>query len=285
MQIAVASGKGGTGKTTIATCMARVLADQKQEVQYLDCDVEEPNGHLFLNPTWKTEKPVAIAIPEVDQEKCTGCGKCAAICQYAAIACVKGRVITFPELCHACGGCKLVCPTGAITEIDREVGVLRFGNSCGISVTMGLLHVGQVMSPPVIRRVRETVNDKKINIIDAPPGTSCPVITAVNHVDFVLLVTEPTPFGLNDLALALDMVRELGLPHGVVVNRHEPENTSAREFCKSRKVAIVAEIPDDRRVAEAYSRGLLPVVALPELGGIFSRLWTSILDIAGRTAK
>lgn len=273
MKIAVASGKGGTGKTTIAASLARVLSGAGSGVQYLDCDVEEPNGHLFLAPTWESATAVTVPVPTVDAERCTGCGQCGTICQYAAITCIRGKVLTFPELCHGCGGCSRVCPESAIAETGREVGVVERGQAGSIDFVHGRLHVGEAMSPPLIRRVRQTPHDGETTIIDAPPGTSCPVITAIHGVDFVLLATEPTPFGLSDLALALEMVRALGLPHAVVVNRHEDGNESARRFCAEKKVAIAGEIPDDRRVAEAYSRGALPVDALPEYRSVFQALW------------
>ncbi len=306
MKIAVASGKGGTGKTTITASLVRVLSNTGRSVQYLDCDVEEPNGHLFLKPKWDKSDSVTVPVPEVITGKCIGCGKCGEICQYSAITCIKGRVprhadsrsnagslaspgdrvaareyspgppgkvLTFPELCHGCGGCLRVCPTSAIREVEREVGVIESGKSGDIDFVHGRLHVGEAMSPPLIRKVRETAETGKNTLIDAPPGTSCPVITAINHVDFVMLATEPTPFGLSDLALALDMVRELKLPHAVVVNRHEDGNDSARRFCKEKGVGIAGEIPDDRRIAEAYSRGDLPVDALPEYQNTFRAIW------------
>jgi len=286
MKIAVASGKGGTGKTTVAACLAHVLAESGLRVRLLDCDVEEPNGHLFLRPAWDTRMDVGVPVPEVDAEACTGCGLCARICQYAAIACVKGKVLCFSELCHGCGGCLRVCPSRAIREIDRVVGVIETGRADpAMAFAHGRLRIGEAMSPPLIRRLRELPAAADLDIIDAPPGTSCPVITAIRGADFVLLVTEPTPFGLSDLALALGMVRELGLPHGVVVNRHEDGNDSARAFCRETGATLLGEIPDDRRVAEAYSRGLLPVVALPEYGVRFLALWSGVKAALGRGQK
>jgi MinD superfamily P-loop ATPase len=278
MTVAVASGKGGTGKTTISASLASALAQEGVAVRYADCDVEEPNGHLFLKPAWRSSEPVDVPVPEVTTGKCIGCGKCAEICQFAAITCLKGKVLTFPELCHSCGGCREVCPVDAIEEIGREIGVLEAGDAGGLAFVHGRLNVGEVMSPPLIRAVRMRASGEGIALIDAPPGTSCPVITAIHGVDFVLLVTEPTPFGLNDLALALEMVRELGIPHGVVVNRHEDGNESARAFCRSHGTEIFGEIPDDRRVAEAYSNGVLPVDALPAYRDIFLRIWGRVCD-------
>jgi len=285
MDIAIASGKGGTGKTTVAVNLALVAARAGWDVSCLDCDVEEPNGHLFLHPAIESSDPVGIPVPQVDAEKCTGCGTCAEICAYSAIACIRKKVLTFPELCHGCGGCARACPEKAITEAPRDIGVVEKGAAGEIRFVHGRLKVGEAMSPPLIRAVkreRAGNGDHAVKFLDAPPGTSCPVIVAVSGADLVLLVTEPTPFGLNDLGLALEMVRELGLPHGVVVNRHEEGNESARAFCAERDVAIFGEIPDDRRVAEAYSRGEVAVDAVPGYEARFLALWD---EIRGRVSR
>ena len=284
MRIAVASGKGGTGKTTLATCLAWVLAESGQSVRYMDCDVEEPNGHLFLHPQIEQSATIDGPVPEIDKGRCNGCGLCARICQYSALACIKGKVLTFPELCHGCGGCVRVCPQGAIHEAGRAVGIAESGHAGKIAFAQGCLRIGEAMSPPLIRAVRGLPGTSTHEIIDAPPGTSCPVIAAIGGVDFVLLVTEPTPFGLHDLALALQMVRELNIAHAVVVNRHEPDNQSARNFCREWEVALAGEIPDDRRVAEAYSRGELPVAVLPEYREAFLALWRNTLALAQKSA-
>ncbi len=276
MQLAIASGKGGTGKTTVALNLAYIASQQGKAVQYLDCDVEEPNGHLFLNPEIEETRSVGMPVPEVDESKCTGCGLCREICQYNAITCFNKMVLVFPELCHGCGGCTLVCPENAITEKSRSVGIVEKGKSGNIQFVHGKLRIGEAMSPPLIREVKKEVNPDIINIIDVPPGTSCPVITAIQGSDSVLLVTEPTPFGLNDLELAVDMVKELGLLYGVVVNRHENNNESAREFCKKNNISILAEIPDDRRVAEAYSIGKLAAETIPGYDKYFYDLWKKI---------
>jgi len=290
MEIAVASGKGGTGKTTVAVNLALVASRSGWRACYLDCDVEEPNGHLFLHPRIDTSRPVGIPVPEVDMAKCNACGKCARICAYSAITCIGGKVLVFPELCHGCGGCALVCPQKAITEKARQIGVVEVGEVADLDFVQGRLRVGEAMSPPLIREVKvERPNgaDHTVSILDAPPGTSCPVITAVSGAEFVLLVTEPTPFGLNDLELALEMVRELGLHHAVVVNRHQEGNDSARVFCREQGVDIAAEIPDDRRVAEAYSRGAAAVNAVPGYESIFLRLWDTVREatVDGRIPK
>lgn len=278
MKIAVASGKGGTGKTTISTNLALTLADKGITVQLLDCDVEEPNCHIFLNPVIEDKWSATVLIPKVDQEKCTGCRVCADVCEFKAIAVIKGKVLIFPELCHSCGACKLFCPEGAIGEIPREIGIIEKGKAGGIDFLQGLLHIGELASPPVIREVREAAGDSGITIIDSPPGTSCPVIEAVKESDFVLLVTEPTPFGLNDLELAVGMVRELKIPFAVAINRSDAGDDAVVNYCTKEGIEIFLEIPNDRRVAEAYSRGEMVVRALPEYRGMFERCWTRIAD-------
>ena len=276
MKIAVASGKGGTGKTTVATNLAYVASRNGQSVAYLDCDVEEPNGHIFLKPIVTNSKPVGNLIPKVDEEKCTHCGKCGEICRFSAIVCLGEKVLVFPELCHACGGCWLVCPAEAITEVPREMGKLETGNAGPIRFVRGLLNIGEAMSPPVIKAVKASAPETDLVIVDAPPGTSCPVIESIRGCDFVLLVTEPTPFGLNDLKLAVEMVRALGLPFGIVINRADVGDNEVYLYCQRNNIKILAEIPDDRRIAESYSRGELICEDLPEYVPIFDKLLKEI---------
>ena len=273
MRVAIASGKGGTGKTTVAVNMA-LAADG--DVQIVDCDVEEPNCHIFLKPKITRRRAVTIPVPEVDAGKCDGCGACGEICQYSAIVSLKTKPLVFPEMCHGCGGCSLVCPVGAISETGREVGVVEEGSANGCAFAQGRLKIGEAMAPPVIRAVRKAAREKGWVIIDAPPGTSCPVIEAVGWCDYVLLVTEPTPFGLNDLQLAVRMVEALSLPFGVVINRNGIGDKGVAEFCAGQGIPILAEIPDDRRIAEAYSRGQTVVEALPEYAGLFRAMTAQI---------
>jgi MinD superfamily P-loop ATPase len=264
MRIAVASGKGGTGKTIIATNLAYLAAQAGRAVVYADCDVEEPNGYLFLKPTIAQERPIDRLIPVVDADRCTLCGRCSDVCRYGAIACVGKSVLVFAELCHACGGCQLACPEQALREEPRSIGRLRLGSSGLVRFLEGVLNVGEAMSPPAIRAVKAALpRDPGLVILDCPPGTSCPVIESVRGADLVLLVTEPTPFGLCDLGLAVEMTRALGLPFAVVVNRADTGDREVWQYCQRQGIAVLAELPDDRAVAEAYSRGELAAVAVP----------------------
>jgi len=276
MQIAIASGKGGTGKTTVSTNLSYLATLAGKTVHLLDCDVEEPNCHIFVNPEFDTSKNVCIPVPEVDREKCTACGECSSICQFSAIVCIKEMILTFPELCHGCGGCRRVCPEQAISDGAREVGTLKIGRSDGFRFTQGRLRVGEAMSPPLIREVKASNGEVDLTIIDAPPGTSCPVITAIRGSDFVCLVTEPTPFGLNDLELAVDMVRALGLPLGVVINCADIGDERVAVYCGEQEIPILAEIPEDRQVAEAYCRGDIACRAVPEIRPAFQSLLLAI---------
>ncbi len=276
MKIAIASGKGGTGKTTISTNLSLFVSEQGNEVVYLDCDVEEPNGHLFLNPVINKKTKSSISVPVIDDTKCVACGECIQFCEYNALIRLGKNVMVFPELCHGCGGCTLLCPYHAITEQDREIGFIESGISGKVGFVHGRLNIGEAMSPPLIRDDLRQIRPDAINIIDAPPGTSCPVIASIRDADFVVLVTEPTPFGLNDLGLALDMVKELGIPHGVVVNRAEGGNTDVELFCEEHQVDILTKIPDDRRIAECYSKGEMILHAVADVQKNFDELWQAI---------
>lgn len=278
MTIAVASGKGGTGKTTIATNLALSLARMGRQVQYLDCDVEEPNGHIFLRPLIMAVEDVTVGVPEVDVSKCTGCARCSQLCQYSAIVCIKEEVMTFEQLCHSCGGCIAVCPEGAIHEKPRKIGTAEYGHSNGVLFGHGRLDIGTIQTPALIRRVKRGAKKNGIVILDAPPGTSCPVIEAVKGTDFVLLVTEPTPFGLNDLELAVGMVRELKLPFAVVINRSGIGDEAVMRYCQQEGIDIALEIPNDRRIAEAYSRGVMMIEVMSECAVKFSQLYEHIAE-------
>jgi MinD superfamily P-loop ATPase len=275
MIISVASGKGGTGKTLVATSLAISLKDS-DKVQLLDCDVEEPNDHVFLKPEITGVNAVSIMVPKVDEEKCTYCGKCAEVCAYNAIAVLGNYVMTFHQLCHGCGACSYLCPENAISEESRETGVVEWGRSDGLGFVHGKLTVGEAMSPPIIREVKEYANHDGTVIIDVPPGTSCPVVEAIKGSDFCLLVTEPTPFGLNDLALAIETVRELNIPCGVVLNRTGVGNGKVAEYCQKENIPILLTIPLDMEIARLYSRGIPLVEGLPQWRRSFLELFDRV---------
>lgn len=274
MIIAVASGKGGTGKTTVAANLARVCGGG---IRLLDCDVEEPNAHLFLKDKVLDESEiVTLPIPEVNEVLCDGCGECGRFCEYKALAVLGKRVLVFPEMCHGCGGCKRVCPRGAIREVPRRIGSVETLAAGGVTLIQGRLDVGVAMAPPLIRAVKAKNPAEGHAILDAPPGTSCPVIATLRETDYVVLVTEPTPFGLNDLKLAVAVVRQLKVPFGLVVNRAGSGDERVTAYCRDEWIPVLAEIPDDRRIAEAYSRGDLAVDALPEYRDLFLELFKRI---------
>jgi len=273
MIISVASGKGGTGKTTVATNLAVSVCGK---VRLLDCDVEEPNAHLFLDPLIEDACTVTTPVPEIDEEKCSRCGKCSEICQFRAIVFLGETVLTFEHLCHSCGGCIRVCPEDAIRWKNRELGTIRKGQSKGLEFIDGTLTIGEAMSPPLIRKVRSHEGRDGLTIIDAPPGTSCPVIAAMKGTDFVLMVTEPTPFGLHDLKLALGAVKALEIPCGLVINRSDMGDEKVKEYAGKESIPVLMEIPFDRRIAEAYSRGELLVESMPEWREKFFELYQKI---------
>jgi MinD superfamily P-loop ATPase len=260
MIITIASGKGGTGKTTLATNLAAAVAGP---VQLLDCDVEEPNAHLFLHPDIQQSFEVSLEVPEIDLEKCTYCGKCQEICQFNAIGILPDTALTFPELCHSCGGCFLICPEDAVISRTRPIGMVEIGHRGPIRFIHGRLRVGEAMAPPLIRRVKEEAHPDGLTIIDAPPGTSCPVVAVLWGSDAVVLVTEPTPFGLHDLELAVGAVRELQLPMGLIINRADLGDRRVHDYAAREHLPILLEIPFDRQAAGAYARGQLLVEALP----------------------
>ena len=282
MIISVASGKGGTGKTTVSVNLARTIG---AGVQLLDCDVEEPNAHLFLKGREIGSDIVTIPIPEVDESLCDGCGECGRLCRYHAIVSFGSAPLVFPDLCHGCGGCALVCPRGAIRETGKRIGVVETRDADGITLIQGRLDIGVAMAPPLIRAVKSRLNREKTAILDAPPGTSCPVIATVRGSDFVVLVTEPTPFGLHDLGLAIEMIREIAVPFGVVVNRMGAGDDRVHRFCRDEDVPVLLEIPDDRRIAEAYSRGELMVDALPYYASHFATLMWNIREFRNSGGK
>ncbi len=252
MIVSVASGKGGTGKTLIATNLALSLNNS----QLIDCDVEEPNSNIFVKAKMEEIEEVKTSVPEIDKEKCDFCGKCADFCAYNALAVVPNDILVFPGLCHSCGGCELVCPKGAISWKKRTVGKIEHGFSKGLDFYQGVLNVGENMTIPVIKALKRKIDKNKDVILDSPPGTSCPVIEAVSGSDFCILVTEPTPFGLYDLKLAVEVVRHLKIPFGVIINREGIGDEGVESYCREEGIEVLMKIPQSKEIAELYSRGI-----------------------------
>ncbi|MFH1387492.1 MAG: ATP-binding protein [bacterium] len=269
MILSVASGKGGTGKTTVAVNLALSL----NNVQLLDCDVEEPNAHIFIKPEVEKTEKASVLVPVVDESDCDYCGQCAEVCEYHAMVVAKNKVLIFPELCHSCGACALLCPKQAIKEKEREIGRIETGKRDDLQFVQGCLNVGETMAPPLIRQVKTHLDPARTVIIDAPPGTSCPVIAAVKGSDFCLLVTEPTPFGLNDLILAVEVLRQLKIPFGVVINRSDLGNNKTEEYCASENIPVLMRIPFKKEIAQAYSKGETLIKILPEYKQKFQELF------------
>ena len=272
MKIAIASGKGGTGKTTVATNLALSLGD----VQLLDCDVEEPDSHIFLDMRLDKVEEVYIPVPKIDKNKCTFCGKCSEFCQYNAIAVVPDDILFFPELCHGCGGCTLICPEDAITEENRVIGIIERGSNSGLEFYHGLLNIGEPMATPLVRAVKNKIDGSKIAIIDSPPGTSCPVIESIKDTDYCILVTEPTPFGLYDLKLAVEVVRKLKVPFGVLINQEGIGDKGVEKYCKEEDISIIMKIPHDKKIARLYSEGIPFVREMRDWEDKFIELYENI---------
>jgi MinD superfamily P-loop ATPase len=281
MRIVVASGKGGTGKTTIATSLALSLADGGYAPPpiFVDCDVEAPNAHIFLRPRLEKKHPVGIMIPVVDETRCTYCGKCAEVCVYHAIAVLGQKTLVFPQLCHGCGSCTALCPEKAISERLDPIGVIERGPALeGIDFLRGVLNIGQPMAIPIIRELQRQIEPLpgQVVILDAPPGTSCPVVSTMRGADYLLLVTEPTPFGLHDLRLAAQVARELGIPTGVIVNRDNGSYPDLDNFCRSNSLPILLRIPFERAIAEGVAQGKTLVEIQPEYREHFRKIFREI---------
>ncbi|MEJ2744681.1 MAG: ATP-binding protein, partial [bacterium] len=274
-----------TGKTMVSTSLALAYrATQKKRLLFLDCDVEEPNARIFLKPEIAGRKEVTVPVPVVDKNKCTACGLCAEVCEYNAIMVNKKgkQVFPFHQLCHGCGACTLLCPVGAISETGRVTGVVEWGSAKGMDFADGTLRIGEAMAPPLIRAVKERLDGRGDAILDCPPGTACPVVASVKGSDYCLLVTEPTPFGLNDLKLAVDMMRELGIPSGVVINQSDIGDSGVRNYCEKERLSILAEIPYDRGIAEGYARGMAAIETGPECEKTFADLLDAVMAEARR---
>jgi len=279
MILSVASGKGGTGKTLVATSLALSL-QELGPVQLLDCDVEEPNAHILLRPEIVSSEPVTVPVPVVYKGRCTYCGRCSEVCAYNAIAVASKVALVFPELCHGCGACSYVCPEDAISEVGRDVGVVESGRVGEVQFAHGRLAVGEAMAGPVIRAVKRLADPQATVILDAPPGTSCPVVETIRGSDFCLLVTEPTPFGLSDLTIAAELAREIDVPCGVVINRDGPGDEGVERYCAQEGIPVLMRIPFDRHIAEAYCRGETLVAHVPSWQRAFRDLFEGVTRLA-----
>jgi MinD superfamily P-loop ATPase len=279
MTIAVASGKGGTGKTTVATCLALSL---EESVRLLDCDVEEPNVHFFLRCKPEHKQEVTIPVPEIDKQKCTACKVCVDICEYNALALIKDEVLVFEQLCHGCGGCSLLCPQKAISEKPRSIGTLEQCSQDNLDLVHGKLNIGEPMAPPLIREVKKHRANGQTVIIDSPPGTTCPMVVAVQTADVCLMVTENTPFGLHDLELSVEVVKTLNIPVGVIINRADIGESDVKAYCEEQNIPVLLEIPYSEEIAEAYSRGVPFTEILPEYRDTFKRIYTSLKAMAAK---
>jgi MinD superfamily P-loop ATPase len=277
MIVSIASGKGGTGKTTVAVNLALSL----KNVQLLDCDVEEPNVHLLLKPKINKVKPVYVTIPRINEELCNHCGKCAEFCEYNVLFVSPQKVLIFPELCHSCGGCVIVCPTRAIVEEKRQIGTIKMGVAGDTELVYGELGVSEPMPGPIIKEVKNQIKGNKIVIIDSPPGTSCPVIESVYKSDYCLLVAEPTPFGLHDLKIMVEVLDKIKIPFGVVINRAGIGDRKVYKYCESKGIAILLEIPFQRRIAELYSRGIPFALEMSEWRDRFQQLFNEMEERVG----
>ncbi len=278
LTLAVASGKGGTGKTTLATNLAATAARAGIKTRYLDCDVEEPNGRIFLKPEIHEDRPVTVPVPKVDHDKCTGCGKCGEICRFNAILVAGNNVLTFHEMCHSCSACSYICPENAITEQPRLIGHVHSGKAGEVEFHGGTLDITSIRTPTLIDEVKKNLAGDALNIIDAPPGTSCPAIEAVRGVDHVLLVTDPTPFALHDMTLAADMLDKMNLPFTVVINRSNNKLPEMDAFFERTGAERVPMLVEDPQIASVCSKGELVVEKLPRYEQNFISILEKVTD-------
>lgn len=276
MIISIASGKGGTGKTTVAVSLASVLPGSR----YIDCDVEEPNGHILLKPQIITEEFAYKLLPEINSDLCGLCGKCVTVCEFNALANLKFEIALFEEMCHSCGACTYFCPSKAISEVTKIIGTVRTGKVSGnIEFADAILNIGEISAVPLIKKLKEMIRTDTVNIIDSPPGTSCSMMEAVGGSDYCILVTESTPFGMNDLKLAIDVLNSLQIPFGVVINKYDESYTQLDEYLVENSIEILMKIPFDKTIAEAYSKGIIPLSENNNLRNEFINLFERLKKI------
>lgn len=278
MKIGIASGKGGTGKTTVATSLANLLKEEYQ-VLLLDCDVEEPNAHLFLKPVFKKDIPVLVKVPEINREKCSFCSRCSEVCAFGALAVLESKVIFHSHLCHSCGACAYFCPQKAITEVTRRVGIVQEGSYKNMQFVHGILEVGEAMAPPVINEVKKYQDDARLTIIDIPPGTSCSVVASLKDIDFCIVVTEPTPFGLNDMVLLIELLKEMKISFAVVINRADLGDKGLENFCREEKIPVLLKIPFDKEAAGLNAEGISLIEKIPWWRDSFNSLWLKVKEM------
>ncbi len=274
MIISIASGKGGTGKTTVAVALASAL----KKCAYIDCDVEEPNGHILLKPEIQSETAFQKLLPKIEYSKCTFCGKCVEVCEFNALLNFKTEIVLLEELCHSCGACSYFCPENAITEEGKTLGFVRKGivENYDIQFYDGILNIGEATAAPLIREVKLKILPDRVNIIDSPPGTSCSMVEAVRNSDYSILVTESTPFGLHDLKLAVDVLGMLVIPFGVVINKYDESFKELEAYLEEKKIPIFMKIPFDKSIAVAYSKGAIPHKVFEKMGIDFGKMFDQI---------
>lgn len=268
MKIAVLSGKGGTGKTFVSVNLA-CAADR---ALYVDCDVDEPNGHLFLKPETTGRLPVSVTVPQVDADTCTACRKCVDFCRYNALALIKDKLMTFYEVCHSCGGCILFCPEKALTGKERAIGTIEEGISGDVTVLTGCLNTGEVSGVPIIKGLMEKLPEQGTVVVDCPPGSACAVMESIRKADFCILVAEPTLFGVHNLSMVYELVKLFNKPFGVVLNKCLPWENPAQQFCIDNKIEVLAQIPFDEELGRLNSKGLIAVRENKQYRELFQKL-------------
>jgi len=273
MIISIASGKGGTGKTIISTSLASII----KQCVYIDCDVEEPNGHLLLKPQITEEKSVHKLIPKINLDKCNFCNKCVEVCEFHALLNIKDDIIIFDELCHSCGSCSYFCPQNAIVETEKEIGLIRNGKiNNDILFYDGFLKIGEASTVPLIKKLKNTYSGEHVVIIDSPPGTSCSMFEAVKNSDYCILVTESSPFGLNDLKLAVNVLKEMNIPFGIIINKYDVTFTQIEQYINENHFNLLSKIPFQMKIAECYSKGELPTLVIDDYRMMISVLYDKL---------